>query len=100
MAWLTASRHKPGAAVGYDGGRSAHYTDEKLRAPVLLHFGRQDAHIPAEQIGRIRTAHPEVEIYLYEAGHGFNRDVDASYNQEAALAACEGSLAFLKLHLT
>ena len=78
---LLASRHKPGAAVGYDGGRIAHYADEKPRAPVLLHLGWQEAHIPAEQIGRIRTAHPEIEIYLYETGHGFNRDVDASYNQ-------------------
>jgi carboxymethylenebutenolidase len=100
MAWLAASRHKPRAAVGYYGGRIAHYADEKLRAPVLLHFGRQDAHIPAEEISRIRIAHPEVEIYLSDAGHGFNRDVDASYNQAAALAARERSLEFLKLHLT
>jgi carboxymethylenebutenolidase len=100
MAWLAASRHNPGAAVGYYGGRIAHYAEEKLRAPVLLHFGRQDAHIPAEEIGRIRTAHPEVEIYLYDAGHGFNRDVEASYEQDSALAARERSLEFLKLHLT
>ena len=95
MAWLAASRHKLGASVGCYGGRIAHDADEKLRAPLLLHFGRQDEHTPAEQIGRIRTAHPEVEIYLYEAGRGFNRDVDASYNREAALARRERSLAFL-----
>lgn len=100
MAWLAASRLNPGAAVGYYGGRIAQFADEKLSAPVLLHFGAQDAHIPEQEIDRIRTAHPEVEIYLYDAGHGFNRDVDASYNQQAAVAARERSLQFLKLHLT
>jgi carboxymethylenebutenolidase len=100
MAWLAASRHKPRASVGCCGGRIAHDADEKLRAPLLPHVGRQDGHIPAEQIGRIGTAHPEVEIYLYEAGRGFNRDANASYNREAALARRERSLAFLKLHLT
>lgn len=99
MAWLAASRLNPGAAVVYYGGRIAQYADEELRAPVLLHFGRQDAHIPEAEIDRIHTAHPEVEIYLYDAGHGFNRDADASYNPVAALAAWERSLQFLKLHL-
>jgi carboxymethylenebutenolidase len=97
---LFSSRHKPGASLGFYGGRIAHSADEKLRAPVLLHFDPQDAHTPAVEIGRIRRAHPELEIYLYEAGHGFNRDVDASYKQEAALAARERSLAFLKFDLT
>ena len=100
MAWLAAARLNPGAAVGYYGGQIAQYADETLSAPVLLHFGRQDTHIPEEKIGRIRSAHPEVEVYLYDAGHGFIRDVDASYNQEAALAARERTLQFLKLHLT
>jgi carboxymethylenebutenolidase len=47
----------------------------------------------------IHAAHPDVEIYWYDAGHGFNRDVDASYNKDAAVVARERSLKFLKKHL-
>jgi len=40
-----------------------------------------------------------VEIYWYDAGHGFNCDARASYNAEAAKLARERSLEFLKKHL-
>ena len=99
IAWLAAARLRPAAAVGYYGGRIANYANEPLHAPVLLHFGRQDAHIPAEEVEKIQAAHPEVEIYRYDAGHGFNRDVGASYNGAAAQEARGRSLAFLKKHL-
>ena len=99
LAWLAAARHTPAAAVGYYGGRIAKYAAEKLSAPVMLHFGRRDADIPAEEVDGIRAAHPEVQIYTYDAGHGFNRDVDASYNMAASQEARRRSLAFLKSHL-
>jgi carboxymethylenebutenolidase len=65
----------------------------------MLHFGRQDAHIPAAEVEKIQAAHPEVEIYWYDAGHGFNCDARASYNAAAATQARERSLKFLKQHL-
>jgi carboxymethylenebutenolidase len=98
IAWLAATRLHV-AAVGYYGGHISHYAGEELSAPAMLHFGRQDAHIPAEEVEKIHAAHPEVEIYWYDAGHGFNRDVDASYNKDAAVLARERSLKFLKRHL-
>jgi len=99
IAWLTATRHHPAAAVGYYGGRIANYAEEKLSAPVMLHFGKQDAHIPAEEVEKIHAAHLEVEIYWYDAGHGFNCDARGSYNQASSILARERSLAFLKQHL-
>jgi carboxymethylenebutenolidase len=99
LAWLAAARLHPAVAVGYYGGRTANYAAEKLSAPVTLHFGKQDAHIPAEEVETIHAAHPEVEIYWYDAGHGFNCDARGSYNKEAAHAARERSLNFLKAHL-
>jgi carboxymethylenebutenolidase len=47
----------------------------------------------------MQAAHPEVEIYWYDAGHGFNCDARGSYNKEAARAARDRSLKFLKEHL-
>ncbi|MGA2852001.1 MAG: dienelactone hydrolase family protein [Terracidiphilus sp.] len=99
MAWLAATRLHPEAAVGYYGGHIAHYADETPAVPVMLHFGKQDAHIPAEGVEKVHEAHPEVEIYWYDAGHGFNCDARASYNAAAAKEARERSLEFLKKHL-
>jgi len=99
LAWLAATRLHPAAAVGYYGGRIGNYAAETPSAPVMLHFGKQDAHIPAEEVEKIRAAHPEVEIYWYDAGHGFNCDARASYNAEAAREARARSLPFLKKHL-
>lgn len=99
LAWLAATRHHPSVAVGYYGGRASNYAAESPTCPVMLHFGRQDAHIPAEEVEKIQAAHPEVEIYWYDAGHGFNCDARASFNAVAAAEARERSLKFLKQHL-
>jgi carboxymethylenebutenolidase len=100
MAWLAAVRLHPAAAVGYYGGRIGNYVGETPTAPVMLHFGKRDAHIPVEDIDKIRAAHPNVEIYWYDAGHGFNCDARGSYNPKAAHEARERSLRFLKNHVT
>lgn len=100
IAWLAAARLHPAVAVGYYGGQIAKYANEKLSAPVMLHFGKQDAHIPSEEVEKIHAAHPEVEIYWYDAGHGFNCDERGSYSKDAAHAARDRSLRFLKKHLT
>jgi carboxymethylenebutenolidase len=96
MAWLSATRLDPDVAVGYYGGRIGNYAAETPSCPVMLHFGRKDTHIPAEDVNKIHSAHPEVEIYWYDAGHAFNATPRTSYNAEAAKLARERSLAFLK----
>jgi carboxymethylenebutenolidase len=101
LAWLSATRLQPDAAVGYYAGRIGNFASENPTAPVQLHFGRLDTHIPAEQVNKVQEAHPEVEIYWYEnAGHGFNCDMRASYNPEASALARTRALNFLKQHLT
>jgi len=83
-------------AVGYYGGGIPRYIDLKPQIPVLLHFGKKDAAIPVEQVEELKEAHPEAEIHLYDAGHGFNCDARESYDKPAADLARERSLAFLK----
>jgi carboxymethylenebutenolidase len=99
LAWLAATRLQPAAAVAYYGGRIANYAAETPAAPVMLHFGKQDKHIPAEEVEKLNAAHPGVEVYWYDAGHGFNCDARASYDREAARLARERSLVFLRKHL-
>ena len=101
LAWLSAARLHPDAAVGYYAGRIGNYAAETPKVPVQLHFGKLDTHIPAEQVEKVHAAHPEVEIHWYHgAGHGFNCDMRASYNPEASALARKRALAFLKKHLT
>ena len=99
LAWVSAARLHPAAAVGYYGGRIGNYVGEKPSAPVMLHFGKQDTHIPAEEVEKVHAAHPDVEIHWYDAGHGFNCDARASFDAAAAKQARQRSLAFLKKHL-
>jgi carboxymethylenebutenolidase len=101
LAWLSATRLNPSVAVGYYAGRIGNFAEENPKAPVQLHFGKLDTHIPAEQVEKVHAAHPEVEIRWYDgAGHGFNCDMRASYNAQASSLARGRALAFLKAHLT
>ena len=77
MAWLAASRTEGlSAAASYYGGQVAGMAKFKLTCPVIVHLGRKDPHIPAEEVkAAIHAAHPDVPVYIYEnSGHGFNND--------------------------
>lgn len=100
MAWLAAARLDPDAAVGYYGGQIIGYASESPKAPVMLHFGLQDTHIPKTEIdSKVAAAHPEIPIFWYDAGHGFDTSDRASYNADASKLARDRSLEFLKKHL-
>jgi carboxymethylenebutenolidase len=100
VAWLAATRLNADAAVGYYGGRIGQYASEEPKAPVMLHFGSKDQHIPKEEVDRVATAHPEVKIYWYDAGHGFNCNARASFDAASAKLARDRSLVFLARHLS
>lgn len=73
---------------------------EEPNCPVMLHFGSEDTHIGPDQIHAVRSAHPDVEVFVYEgAGHGFSCDARSSFQPEAAALAKERTLAFLQKHL-
>ena len=100
MAWLAATRLPVATAVGYYGGYIGNYATEKPYAPVMLHFGKLDDHIPPSVAEKVHENSPEVEIYWYDAGHAFNRDADPkAYVPDAAKLARERSLNFLKKYL-
>ena len=99
LAWLAATSLDVAAAVSYYGGLISKYAAETPRCPVMLHFGKRDAHIPKSEIDAIRQAHPNIPVYLYDAGHGFNCDQRGSYEPESAALARQRTLDFLKQHL-
>ena len=67
-----------------------------VSVPVLLHFGAQDAHIPADHVQQIAAAFPLTELHVYPAGHGFACDARAAYHAPSAELAAERSALFLK----
>jgi carboxymethylenebutenolidase len=77
LVWLSAARLK-GLAAGsaYYGSMIAANAELALSAPVIVHLGRKDGHIPADEVRtKVEAAHPDVAVYIYEnSGHGFNND--------------------------
>jgi carboxymethylenebutenolidase len=88
------------AAPYYGGGTTT--PDEvarKPRVPVLAHFGDQDHWIPLNSVEAFKKAHPEVQVEVYHANHGFNCDQRGSYDAPSAKLARERTLAFFAQHL-
>jgi carboxymethylenebutenolidase len=88
------------AAPYYGGGMTT--PDEvarKPKCPVIAHFGDQDHWISLESVEAFKKAHPEVEVHVYHANHGFNCDQRGSYNAEATKLARERTLAFFARHV-
>jgi carboxymethylenebutenolidase len=100
IAWAAAGQ-LPGlsAAVGYYGGGIIGLKDLRPRAPTLLHFGEKDQHIPIAGVKEVAAAHPDVEVHIYPADHGFNCDHRESYDAPSAALAWTRTLAFLGKHL-
>jgi carboxymethylenebutenolidase len=104
---LDAAAPDLNAAVAYYGRISGNPTPnqpthpidvvEEMHAPLLGHFGAEDAGIPPAEADKLRDAlkaHDKVaEIYVYEhAGHAFNNDTREHYRPEAAKLALQRTL--------
>jgi carboxymethylenebutenolidase len=89
------------AAVPYYGGgmTTPDESARQPRVPVLAHFGDQDHLIPMTSVEAFKKAHPEIEVEVYHASHGFNCDQRGSYDAAAARLARERTLAFFARHL-
>ncbi len=102
LAWRAACELQGlSAALCYYGGgmTMGDEVQRQPRCPVLAHFGRRDHFITLDSVEAFGRAHPEVEIHLYDADHGFNCDQRGSYEATAAATAAERSQDFFARHL-
>ena len=100
LAWMASARLDGLAcAVAYYGGGMTDAIDVKPRCPVMAHFGERDAGIPVAGVEKLEAAHPDVQVFFYAAGHGFNCTERASYDAAAAAQARERTIRFLRLHV-
>lgn len=97
VTWAVACRGTGlAAASSYYGGQIPQMADETPRCPTILHFGEHDKGIPLEGVETVRARHPEVQVYIYPAGHGFNSDRRTDYHAESARLARERTLALFR----
>ena len=99
LAWLAATRLNPAAAVCYYGGQIGANAKETPRCPVMMHFGAKDPHIAPEEIAKIKAAHADLPLFLYDAGHGFNCDQRKDFEPESARLARQRTLEFFGQNL-
>ena len=92
-AFLAASRCGVDAAISLYALGIAQHLDEvrSVKAPVQLHYGLNDEHIPKSEIDAVAEAakaNSNVSVHLYEgAEHGFFTKGRAGYNPEAVAQA-------------
>jgi carboxymethylenebutenolidase len=102
LVWRSAEKVTGlAAAVAYYGGGMTAGTEPARRpaVPTMAHFGERDTHIPVDSVKAFEQAHPEVEVHLYDANHGFNCDQRGSYDAGAAATALERSLYHFGKHV-
>jgi carboxymethylenebutenolidase len=96
-AWLAAARCSGLAAVAsFYGGQIVDYLAETPPAPTILHLGKRDELIPPADVEAIRAAHPDLPVYMYEAGHAFV--APNGYHEDSARLARLRTLAHFSRH--
>lgn len=99
IAWRMAqtSDALDGASCYYGGYIATRFAEEAPRCAAIAHFGRYDNLVdmaPVEAL--IARQHPTAQIFVYEAGHGFNSDRRKDYHSESAELAKERTLMLFK----
>ncbi len=98
---FAAACHIPGIAAGsgYYGGGVVNMAGDAPKAPVIMHFGETDHSIPMTDVEKFKALRPEVPVYVYPSGHGFNCDERGAYHKESADLARSRTLEFFAKHL-
>lgn len=94
MAYAAACR-VPGIAAAscYYGSQVPTLGGEAPHCPTIAHFGREDPYIPVEKVQAFAAQRPDVQVHLYDAGHGFNSKDGGAYHEHSASFALDRTLA-------
>ena len=95
MSWMAGARIDGIAAAScYYGGNIPQMIGMSPKCPTICHFGAKDAHIPlVGAVDKIQAAHPDIPVYIYEAGHGFARKNSSDYDAASDELAFERTIA-------
>jgi carboxymethylenebutenolidase len=97
VSWAAACRSDGlNAASCYYGSKIPELANETPKCPTIAHFGRHDQGIPLDGVEKVKNLHPDLPVYIYDAGHGFNSDRRENYHAESAKLARERTLALFR----
>lgn len=97
VSWLAACANIGLAAAScYYGSLIPSRSHLEPTCPTIAHFGREDGEIPMSDVEAFISTRPEVGVFLYPAGHGFNSDRRSDYDSESAALAFERTVAHFK----
>lgn len=96
---LLAAQRQGLPSASYYGARNVPFLETPFKAPAIFHFGDQDASIPPAAVAAHREKQPAMPVYVYPAGHAFNREVGPHYHAPSAQLARERTLAFFHENL-
>ncbi|MEN3748237.1 dienelactone hydrolase family protein [Sphingomonas sp. HF-S3] len=97
LAWFAATRMRGVAAASSYYGSLVPGSNERPECQTVCHFGRHDHGIPLDGVeALIAQDLPMTEIFLYDAGHGFNCDQRDDYDAPSAALARERTLALFR----
>ena len=103
LAYLSATRTKADAAVGYYGVMLTEHLNEAINAPLVLHVATEDEYMPKEKQDEMQAGlagNDKVMNYVYEGqSHAFARAGDDHFEQASADAASERTLNHFRVHL-
>jgi carboxymethylenebutenolidase len=99
VAWRMAQLSDDLAAAScyYGGYVATRFAYEPPKCATICHFGRYDSMVDFAAVEKlIEKQHPTAQIFVYEAGHGFNSDRRKDYHPDSAELAWQRTLALFK----
>jgi carboxymethylenebutenolidase len=79
----------------YGGGVAARAANDKPKMPIQLHFGDRDHAIPLDDVQKVKNAHKDLGVFVYDdSAHGFCCDDRDVYNKGSCERAHGRALAF------
>lgn len=99
VAWRMAqiSPDLAGASSYYGSMVPTLFKDSAPRCAAIAHFGRYDQGIPMTGVDELSALdHPTAQVFVYEAGHGFNSDRRKDYHEPSADLAWQRTLGLFR----
>jgi carboxymethylenebutenolidase len=90
-----ASRHLNAAVAYYPSMAAQLMVADQPHVPLLVHLGDLDTRVTPEDGAVLQARWPDATFRRYPAGHGFNCDRRADFDQTSSDLAWERTLAFL-----
>jgi len=99
IAYRAACKIAVDAVACVYGTRLTDYAVQSPKCPTQFHFGEHDAHTPKDVREKMKVAAPDARQFIYDAGHGFDRQSRSDTDRMVRTQMRDNIYAFLKTEL-